>query len=400
MRHQPGEVLIVQEVFRSMIELGQASAVAKVLKESGHATRRGGEWSDVQVARVLRSSAAIGQYEVGPTGDRPSQIVECDPIVSREVWDRVQDLLGARRAPAAADANPKPETLSGLIWCGCGRRMDRVADAAKFRCPGCRQSVTEEMLEEVFAEDFWGVLEANPVLNAAIDERPAVREAAVKLAVVERERAEVERERTTAERLFSDRAISLKRMESLIHPLEVKARSLDKNSVELRNLLAKKVKNFSKKTEWTQLWNNYSSERRWSLMRTFLQRIDVDVEEIQLSYHIAEFPLYTSPKGRSENAHFGEPTNQNAADETLYIRLPKPGERCAITGLGRAKLNELILPNPRNKRRPPVESVSLKQPGQAKGVRLIVRKSLLDYCEKFGLKTRENSEMLARDDDE
>jgi len=71
-----------------------------------------------------------------------------------------------------------------------------------------------------------------------------------------------------------------------------------------------------------------------------------------------------------------------------------------VPGLGRAKLNELILPNRRNKSRPPVESISLKQPGQTKGVRLIVRKSLLEYCRKFGLKTRENSEMSARDDDE
>lgn len=320
------------------------------------------------------------------------------PDCLQEVWDRVQGLLASRRGAAATDPTEKPETLTGLIWCGCGQRMDRVTDSAKFRCPGCRQSVAEEVLEEVFAEDFWGVLEANPVLNAAIDERPEVREAAVSLATTERERAEVERERSTAERLFSDRAISLKRMEALVHPLEVKGRSLDKNSVAFRNLLAKKVRKFSKKTEWTQLWNNYSSERHWSLMKTFLQRIDVDVEEIQLSYRIAEFPLLTSPKDRSENQQIDEPTNQNSADEALYIRLPKPGERCPITGLGRAKLNELILPNSRNKHRPPVESISLKQPGQTKGVRLIVRKSLLEFCRKSGLKMSANSEMLARDD--
>ena len=394
------EVLIVQDIFRGMAETGAVSAVVKKLRASGHRSRRGGAWSDVQVGRVLRCSAAIGKYEVGKTGSRIADIVECDPIVSQEVWDRVQGLLASRRGTAATEQTPKPETLSGLIWCGCGQRMDRVTDASKFRCPGCRQSVMEEVLEEIFAEDFWGVLEANPVLNAAIDERPDVREAAVSLAAVERERAEVERERTTAERLFSDRAISLKRMEALVHPLEVKARSLDKNSLALRNVLAKKVKKFSKKTEWIHLWNSYSSERRWSLMKTFLQRIDVDLEEIQLHYCIGEFPLLTSPKDRSENQQIGGLTNQESAEEALYIRLPKPGERCPITGLGRAKLNELILPNPRNKHRPPVESISLKQPGQTKGVRLIVRKSLLEFCRKSGLKMSGNSEMLARDDDE
>ena len=392
--------MVVQDIFRGMAETGAVSAVVKRLRTSGHMSRRGGAWSDVQVGRVLRCSAAIGKYEVGRNGSQTAEVLECDPIVSQEVWDRVQGLLASRRGTGATEPTPKPETLSGLIWCGCGQRMDRVTDAAKFRCPGCRQSVTEEMLEEIFAEDFWGVLEANPVLNAAIDERPAVREAAVELAGVERERAEVERERRTAERLYSDRAISLKRMQALVHPLDVKTRSLDKNSLELRNLLAKKVKNFSKKSDWAEMWKSYSSERRWAVMKTFLDRIEIEVEEIQLSYHIAEFPLLTSPKDRSETQQIDGPTNQESADEALYIRLPKPGERCPITGLGRAKLNELILPNPRNKHRPPVESISLKQPGQTKGVRLIVRKSLLEFCRKSGLKMSGNSEMLARDDHE
>ena len=148
------------------------------------------------------------------------------------------------------------------------------------------------------------------------------------------------------------------------------------------------------------MWKSYSSERRWSVMKTFLDRIDVDLEEIQLSYRIAEFPLLTSPKDRSENRQNDGPTNQESTEEALYIRLPKPGERCPITGLGRAKLNELILPNTRNQHRPPVESISLKQPGQTKGVRLIVRKSLLEFCRKSGLKMSGSSEMLARDDHE
>ena len=135
------EVLVVQEIFRGMAESGAVSAVVKKLRTSGHMSRRGGAWSDVQVGRVLRCSAAIGKYEIGKNGSRTAEIVECDPIVSRDVWDRVQGLLASRRGTEATNSIPRPETLSGLIWCGCGQRMDWVADAAKFRCPGCRQSV-------------------------------------------------------------------------------------------------------------------------------------------------------------------------------------------------------------------------------------------------------------------
>jgi hypothetical protein len=73
-----------------------------------------------------------------------------------------------------------------------------------------------------------------------------------------------------------------------------------------------------------------------------------------------------------------------AAVETIplmpeFIRLPKPGTLCRWTGLSRSKLNELILPSPLNNHKPPVKSLSLRNRGQLKAVRLIVLDSLLGY---------------------
>jgi hypothetical protein len=62
-----------------------------------------------------------------------------------------------------------------------------------------------------------------------------------------------------------------------------------------------------------------------------------------------------------------------------FIRLPKPGTLCRWTGLSRSKLNELILPSPVNSFKPPVRSLSLRNRGQLKAVRLIVLDSLLSY---------------------
>ena len=62
-----------------------------------------------------------------------------------------------------------------------------------------------------------------------------------------------------------------------------------------------------------------------------------------------------------------------------FIRLPKPGTLCRWTGLSRSKLNELILPSPLNNHKPPVRSLSLRNRGQIKAVRLIVLDSLLGY---------------------
>lgn len=66
-----------------------------------------------------------------------------------------------------------------------------------------------------------------------------------------------------------------------------------------------------------------------------------------------------------------------------WLRLPKSGERCAHSGLSRSALNELILPSSANNYDPPVKSVSLRKPGQIRGIRLIHAASLSVYLESL-----------------
>ena len=82
-----------------------------------------------------------------------------------------------------------------------------------------------------------------------------------------------------------------------------------------------------------------------------------------------------------------------------FIRLPKPGAQCPWTGLSRGKLNQLVLPCKENGFNPPVRSVSIRQRGQQRGVRLVFFDSLMDYlksCETDWNKEREDA---AEDED-
>lgn len=60
-----------------------------------------------------------------------------------------------------------------------------------------------------------------------------------------------------------------------------------------------------------------------------------------------------------------------------FIRLPRPGERCPITGLSRPFLYELIKENQ-------IKTISLRQRNAARGVRLIVADSLINWIESHG----------------
>ena len=68
-------------------------------------------------------------------------------------------------------------------------------------------------------------------------------------------------------------------------------------------------------------------------------------------------------------------TNQISPE---FIRLPKAGSRCPITGLSRTSLVELV-------DKGAVKAVKLRKRGSLRGITLLVRESLLGYL--YGLVT-------------
>lgn len=68
-------------------------------------------------------------------------------------------------------------------------------------------------------------------------------------------------------------------------------------------------------------------------------------------------------------------------DGPIWLRLPKKGSRCKITGLSRTTLTELCVPSRVNQFKPPVRSVVVKQPHAQRGIRLIFAASLLAHLE-------------------
>ena len=85
--------------------------------------------------------------------------------------------------------------------------------------------------------------------------------------------------------------------------------------------------------------------------------------------------------------HFtiGSPETVPVNIKPEFVRLPKVGTLCPHTGLTRAKMNELVLPCEANQFKPPVHSVSLRRPGQLKGVRLVDYASLIAYLRSFAI---------------
>ena len=73
-----------------------------------------------------------------------------------------------------------------------------------------------------------------------------------------------------------------------------------------------------------------------------------------------------------------------------FVKLPRNGSYESHTGLSRSRLNQLILPSPKNDYRAVVRSVSLRAHGQRRGTRLVDFNSLMEYLhERNGFAEKE-----------
>jgi len=74
---------------------------------------------------------------------------------------------------------------------------------------------------------------------------------------------------------------------------------------------------------------------------------------------------------------------RTVTEVTEFIRLPKSGDRCVVTGLSRSALCGLVLPSLANGGKLPVKSKVLKSnPGNMRGIRLIHVGSLLQFLNR------------------
>jgi hypothetical protein len=137
-------------------------------------------------------------------------------------------------------------------------------------------------------------------------------------------------------------------------------------------------------TTFEKRWNRLSVAGRNRIARAFVDRLIVGDDAVELTYLISDSTSKDAPLAQQTRSPTNQAETSAESEGPLYIRLPKPGQLCEVSGLSRAKLNELILPSDRNHFRPPVESKSLRKPGQTKGVRLILRGSLLAYLRTHG----------------
>jgi site-specific DNA recombinase len=390
------------EVRRQIFELFERSrtkgAVAKLLNERGFRTRRGGQWTDVAVARQLACTSAIGIYAVNRTAtdefgkrvEHPREewnFVQCEQIVPTELWDRVQAILDEQKLNPPPSGKAATSTFAGFLRCSCGGPMSISSGSAKYSCRDCGNRIPADDLEEIFRNQFAHLVSTRPDLfGDPPSSNESLAEAEDALSEKQEQLASTKREMSKFERLYSAGEFSLDRFAEVHGPLETQRESLSIEISRLRSLIKRRKAQSDNPEDsldfqiLVEEWPSLSLEDKRTIVSSLLERIIIGDGEIEFCYTFPENLEEVSEDGSVSRQMVG-PTKGLPRDpnEAVYVRLPKPGQRCEQTGLSRSKLNELILPSARNSFDPPVKSLSLKLPGRARGTRLIVWSSLKQF---------------------
>ncbi|MES2707981.1 MAG: recombinase family protein [Verrucomicrobiota bacterium] len=381
-------------MFDLFLEHRTRGAVAGTLNEMGYPSPTAGKWTDVTVARLLRCRSAIGIYEVdrteaGADGKRTARpedtwrTIPCPPLISREVWDDVQRVLSEQSSGESKVISRGAHALSGLVHCACGETMTIPSALSKFTCAKCRTRVAVEDLESIFLRDLGQFeREHREAVSALLSADPRDDELHRELDGLRAERKKAESEIARGQQLVLDGKFSSADFTVFTRPLETALRSL---RAKIRKAEAKIAGRKDDRPPETgkassspfveSVWPGLPLKTRQRIARTFVERFVVSPGKLVIHHRFA-------PQTAAVDRHTEDPTDEGPEalpGEPVYIRLPKPGTLCPLSGLTRAMLNELILPTPRNLQHPPVKSFSQRQPGKGRGVRLIVWASLKSH---------------------
>ena len=152
---------LLYEVF---IECQRKKTTAEKLNSLGHRTRNGARFSDTTVDRLLRDTTAKGirlanytkstgegkQWKVKPQDEWIQ--VPCPAIIDEKLWQECNAILDEQKSKRRKIGRASEYLLAGMVKCHCGKPMYIFSTAKKFTCRECKNSIGEEVMNEIYQQ--------------------------------------------------------------------------------------------------------------------------------------------------------------------------------------------------------------------------------------------------------
>jgi len=177
----PEEAPIRRQAYELFLIHRRKHAVARMLNEKGYRTRKNRLWAWAQIKTMLADPSAkgvhffnrgkrVGSWKKSPKPESEWGRIECDPIVSENLWNQVNKILEEQGKAWKKPGRLPTQTFSRLAWCSCGGKMYARHDSPKYLCRKCNNKLPITDLEGIFHEQLKGFLSDPKRLTADINQ--------------------------------------------------------------------------------------------------------------------------------------------------------------------------------------------------------------------------------------
>jgi site-specific DNA recombinase len=233
----PEEAAVRRKAYELFLQHRRKGHVAQHLNTAGYRTRQGFIWRDTTILRVLEEPSAKGVYffntVIGngwnsePKPENEWGKVECDPIVSKDLWDQVNRILEEQTKSFKKPGKPPVHLFSGLAHCTCGHKMYVKANNPKYFCRSCRNKIPIVDLENIIQQELKGFFSQPARITKHLEE--ADRNLVEKFALLETHRHEIQKvrdEMARTHKLYLAEQITAQGFGDFYKPAEVRLNQL------------------------------------------------------------------------------------------------------------------------------------------------------------------------------
>jgi site-specific DNA recombinase len=298
----PEEAPIRRQAFELFLQCRRKQAVARMLNEKGYRTRHNRMWREVQIETILTDPSAKGVYffnrlkRIGSwkTTLKPEAEwgrIDCEPIVSEEVWNEVNKILEEQRKNWKKPGRLPAQTFSKLAWCKCGTKMYARTDSPKYLCRTCNNKIPIADLEAIFHQELQAFFAQPEKLANHLCQAEQTLKDKEALAISHQQNIQkVREEMTQTHRLYLDGQVTAKGFGEFYKPAEERLNQLlvelPKLQAEVDLLKVNRISSDEVLTEARSLYDRWPSlpvDERRTIAESLCEKIVIGENEIDIT---------------------------------------------------------------------------------------------------------------------
>jgi len=159
------EAPIRRLIYDLYLEHRRMSTVAAELNKRGYVTRKGRQWTDSTIRRLLKNTDAKGMRKCNyrgqhskdnPSGLKPQsewQYLSCPALISEDKWEEVNAIIRdqeKRSLLLKQPLNKRVHLFTSFLKCNEGHPMRIQSKSKRYTCKECKFGIGRDDLEEVF----------------------------------------------------------------------------------------------------------------------------------------------------------------------------------------------------------------------------------------------------------